>query len=532
MTYKVLISDNLSKDIIYKFNEADIDVVYSPEMGKNSSLILNEIHNFDAIAIRSDTKINSVLLNKATKLKVIGRAGIGIDNIDLKLASNKGIVVMNTPFGNATTTAEHTMAMIFSSARKIPAANESTHSGKWEKNNFIGTELSGKKLGVVGIGNIGSIVVSLAQSIGMEIIAYDPFLSNERAKNLKISKTTCLSELLSQSDIVTLHLPINENTNNIISSENIFKMKKGSILINCARGGLVDENAVVDAIQKNHLSAAAFDVYLEEPALSNPLFGLKNVICTPHLGASTTEAQEKVSFQIAEQIIDFLNNGAITNALNAPPIDSKEAPLLNPWIKLAKNLGSFVGQITDAPILDIEIEYVGKVGELNFKPISSALIAEILKPLVGIGLVNMVSAPLIARNKGIKISEIRRDTQGAFDSYIRVVLNHENILFSIAGTIYSDGKPRFIQINSINLEAEPVDHMLYTTNIDKPGYIGALGMVLGEANVNIATFSLGRDKKNGKALALLGVDEAISDKVIEKIKKLPQVEKAKSLNFF
>tara|TARA_B000000565_G_scaffold104182_1_gene77921 strand:+ start:765 stop:1385 length:621 start_codon:yes stop_codon:yes gene_type:complete len=206
--------------------------------------------------------------------------------------------------------------------------------------------------------------------------------------------------------------------------------------------------------------------------------------------------------------------------------------LLNPWIKLAKNLGSFVGQITDAPILDIEIEYVGKVGELNFKPISSVLIAEILKPLVGGGLVNMVSAPLIARNKGIKISEIRRDTQGAFDSYIRVVLNHENILFSIAGTIYSDGKPRFIQINSINLEAEPVNHMLYTTNIDKPGYIGALGMVLGKANVNIATFSLGRDKKNGKALALLGVDEAISDNVIEKIKKLPQVEKAKSLNFF
>ena len=251
-------------------------------------------------------------------------------------------------------------------------------------------------------------------------------------------------------------------------------------------------------------------MYLEEPALSNPLFGLKNVICTPHLGASTTEAQEKVSFQIAEQIIDYLNNGAITNALNAPPIDSKEAPLLNPWIKLAKNLGSFVGQITDAPILDIEIEYVGKVGELNFKPISSVLIAEILKPLVGGGLVNMVSAPLIARNKGIKISEIRRDTQGAFDSYIRVVLNHENILFSIAGTIYSDGKPRFIQINSINLEAEPVNHMLYTTNIDKPGYIGALGMVLGKANVNIATFSLGRDKKNGKALALLGVDEALS----------------------
>jgi D-3-phosphoglycerate dehydrogenase len=308
-------------------------------------------------------------------------------------------------------------------------------------------------------------------------------------------------------------------------------MKKGSILVNCARGGLVEEIAVAEAIKTKHLSAAAFDVFLEEPATSNPLFGLKNVICTPHLGASTAEAQEKVSFQIADQIINYLKKGAIVNALNAPSIDPKEALLLNPWIRLAKILGSFIGQILDSPILDIEIEYVGKVGELNFKPISSVLIAETLKPLVGSGVVNMVSAPLIARNKGIKISEIRRDTQGTYDSYIRVNINYKSSIFSIAGTIYSDGKPRIIQINSINLEAEPVDHMLYTTNIDKPGYIGALGTVLGEANVNIATFSLGRDNKNGKALALLGVDEFISDLVIKKIKKLPQVDIAKSLNF-
>ena len=532
MNYKVLISDNLSKGIVNKFQRAGIDVVYNPEIGKDNSLLLKEICNYDAIALRSDTKLNSIVLKNASKLKVIGRAGVGIDNIDLAYASSNGIVVMNTPFGNAITTAEHTIAMIFAAARNIPAANQSTQSGRWEKKKFIGIELSKKKLGIVGVGNIGSIVASLAQSIGMDIIAYDPFLSDEKAKNLKIYKTNELNDLLSQSDIVTLHLPKNENTYNIISSKNIFKMKKGSILVNCARGGLVEEIAVVKAIKAQHLSAAAFDVFQEEPAISNPLFGLKNVICTPHLGASTAEAQEKVSFQIADQIIKYLEKGTITNALNAPSIDSKEALLLNPWIKLARSLGSFVGQIIDSPILDIEIEYVGKVGELNFKPITSVLIAETLKPLVGSGVVNMVSAPLIARNKGIKISEIRRDTQGAFDSYIRAVIHHKSSVFSIAGTIYSDGRPRFIQINSINLEAEPVDHMLYTTNIDKPGYIGALGTVLGEANVNIATFSLGRDNKNGKALALLGVDEFVSDVVIRKIKKLPQVDIAKSLNFF
>ena len=531
MKYRVLISDNLSRGILKIFQNVGIDAVYNPELGKDNSALLKEIHKYDAIAIRSETIINSVVLDKSLKLKVIGRAGIGVDNIDIDTASSKGIVVMNTPFGNAITTAEHTLAMIFAAARRIPAANQSIQSGRWEKKNFTGMELSGKKLGIIGVGNIGSIVASLAQSIGMEIIAYDPFLSDERAKNLKVYKTTDLSVLLSQSDIVTLHLPKNENTSNIISSENIFKMKKGSILVNCARGGLVEEVAVAEAIKINHLSAAAFDVFLEEPAVSNPLFGLKNVICTPHLGASTSEAQEKVSFQITEQIINYLKNGTIINALNAPNIDSKEAPLLNPWIKLAKRLGSFVGQITDSPILDIEIEYVGKVGELNFEPITSVLIAETLKPLFGSGVINMVSAPLIARNKGIKISEIRRDTQGAFDSYILVIMNRKTSLFSIAGTIYSDGKPRFIQINSINLEAEPVDHMLYTTNIDKPGYIGALGTVLGEANVNIATFSLGRDKRNGNALALLGLDEAISENVIEKIKRLPQVDKAKSLNF-
>ena len=531
MSYKVLISDSLSKNAVKIFEARGIEVSYRPEIGQQRDILTKEIGEFDGLAIRSATILDKKVLEKAKNLKVIGRAGIGIDNIDLEFASTKGIAVMNTPFGNAITTAEHTIALIFSAARQIPAADSSTRSGKWEKNKFVGMELSGKKLGLIGVGNIGSVVAIRAQALGMEILAYDPFLSEERATNLKLTKIPELDQLLIQSDIVSLHLPKNEKTEKFLSKSKISMMKRGSILVNCARGGLVDEEAVAEAIRKGILSAAAFDVFLDEPATQSPLFDLPNVICTPHLGASTNEAQEKVSLQIAEQISNYLLDGSVENALNAPSMNAKEAPILEPWIKLAKVLGSFVGQMTDSAITEIEIEYVGMVGKLNIFPITSALVAELLRPLVGSGVVNMVSAPHIARQRGMKISEIRRDAQGAFGSYIRLIVNSENLQRSVAGTIYSDGKPRFIQIKGINLEAEPASHMLYTTNKDIPGYIGALGTVLGEAQVNIATFALGRDTKNGKAIALLGVDEAVGNSIIKKIENLPQVAKARALKF-
>ena len=532
MSHKVLISDTLAQNSVKIFERKGIEVSYFPEIGQQRAQLMQEIGKYEAIAIRSATILDKEVLDKAENLKVIGRAGIGIDNIDLDAASTKGIVVMNTPFGNAITTAEHTIAMIFSAARHIPAADYSTRTGKWEKKKFVGMELSGKNLGLIGVGNIGSVVANRAQALGMEVLAYDPFLSDERAKALKVSRILSLEKLLIESDIVSLHLPKNENTINLLSKDKISMMKKGSILVNCARGGLVDEVAVAAAIKKGSLSAAAFDVFSDEPPTSeNSLFNLPNVVCTPHLGASTSEAQEKVSLQIADQISNFLLNGSIVNALNAPSIDAKEAPLLGPWIKLAKVLGSFAGQMTVSAIADIEVEYVGLVGELNILPITSALVSELLRPLVGSGVVNMVSAPLIARQRGIKISETRRDSQGAFGSYIRLIVNSDGRKRSVAGTIYSDGKPRFIQIKGINLEAEPITHMLYTTNRDVPGYIGALGTVLGEAQVNIATFALGRDSKNGEAIALLGVDEAIGDSVIRKIQQLPQVAHAKALKF-
>lgn len=532
MNYKVLVSDNLSKSVIKIFEGKGLEVSYCPEIGQYRNKLIQQIGKFDGIAIRSATILDKEILDEAYNLKVIGRAGIGIDNIDLEVASSKGIVVMNTPFGNAITTAEHTIAMIFSAARHIPAADYSTRNGKWEKKKFVGMELSGKKLGLIGVGNIGSVVATRAQALGMEILAYDPFLSEERAKTLRINRISLLDELLIQSDIISLHLPKNKNTTNLLSKDKISIMKKGSILVNCARGGLVDEKAVAEAIKAGILSAAAFDVFLDEPINESPLFALPNVVCTPHLGASTNEAQEKVSLEIADQISNYLIGGSIVNALNAPSVNAKEAPLLNPWINLAKVLGSFVGQMTETAITEIEIEYVGLVGELNIFPITSVLVAELLRPLVGSGVVNMVSAPLIARKRGMKISEIRRDAQGAFGSYIRLIVHSENLQRSVAGTIYSDGKPRFIQIKGINLEAEPVTHMLYTTNRDIPGYIGALGTVLGQAKINIATFALGRDDKNGEAIALLGIDEPVRDLTIRKIQQLPQVTQAKALKFF
>ncbi|NNU80246.1 phosphoglycerate dehydrogenase [Halovulum dunhuangense] len=528
---KVLISDKLSKAAIQIFKDNGVEVDFQPDLGKDPAKLKEIIGNYDGLAIRSATKVTADLLENAGNLKVIGRAGIGVDNVDIPAASAKGIVVMNTPFGNSITTAEHAIAMMFAVARQIPAADASTQAGKWEKSRFMGSEITGKTLGLIGCGNIGSVVASRALGLKMKVVAFDPFLSHDRAQELGVEKLDDLDELLARADFVTLHLPKTEKTANILSAERIAKMKKGARLVNCARGGLVDEAAVAEALKSGHLAGAAFDVFDVEPATENPLFGLDNVVCTPHLGASTTEAQENVALQVAEQMSDYLMRGAISNAINAPSVTAEEAPLLKPWIELCEKLGGFAGQVTENPIQSIEIEYVGHVGELNLKPLTSALTACLLIPLVGEGGVNMVSAPLVARERGIRIAETRKDAQGAFGSYVRLVVTTEKQSRSVAGTIYSDGKPRFIQIKGINLEAEPTPFMLYTTNTDTPGYIGALGTTLGELGINIATFALGRSAKGDEAIALLGVDEKVDAAALKRIESLPQVRQAKALNF-
>ena len=528
---KVLISDELSDAAVQIFRDRGVEVDFQPKLGKDPARLAAIIGGYDGLAIRSATKVTADLLAKAGTLRVIGRAGIGVDNVDIAAASARGIVVMNTPFGNSITTAEHAVAMMLACARQIPAADASTRAGKWEKSRFMGVEITGKTLGLVGCGNIGSVVAARAIGLRMKVIAYDPFLSAERAMTLGVERIEDLDELLARADFVTLHLPKTEKTANLLSAERIARMKPGARLVNCARGGLVDEAAVAEALRSGHLAGAAFDVFSEEPATDNVLFAAPNIVCTPHLGAATSEAQENVALQIAEQMADYLIAGAVANAINAPSVTAEEAPILKPWIALAEMLGSFAGQVTDSPIKEIEIEYVGEVGQMNLKPLTAALTAGLLKPVVGEGAVNMVSAPVVARERGVHIAETRKDAQGAFGSYMRLVVTSEAMTRSVAGTIYSDGRPRFIQIKGINLEAEPMRFMLYTTNTDTPGYIGALGTKLGALGINIATFALGREQKSGEAIALLGVDEAVAPEALAQIGDLPQIRQAKALRF-
>jgi D-3-phosphoglycerate dehydrogenase len=528
---KVLISDELSDQAVEIFRNRGIEADFQPNLGKDPAKLAQIIGQYDGLAVRSATKATAEIIARADNLKVIGRAGIGVDNIDLTAASAKGIVVMNTPFGNSITTAEHAIAMMFAVARMIPQANASTHAGKWQKSAFMGVEITGKTLGLVGCGNIGSVVASRAVGLKMKVIAFDPFLSEIRARELGVEKIENIDQLLARADFVSLHLPKTDTTANILSAARIAQMKPGARLINCARGGLVDEAAVAVAVKSGHLAGAAFDVFAVEPAKDNVLFGLENVIVTPHLGAATSEAQENVALQVAEQMSDYLLNGAISNAINAPSITAEEAPILRPWCQVAEVIGAFAGQLTEEAIEAIEIEYVGRVADLNLKPLTAALTAALLTPQMGEGLVNMVSAPVMARERGINISETRRDAQGAYGSYIRLEVKTAAKTRSIAATVFSDGKPRFIQIRGIDLEAEPQPCMLYTRNEDMPGYIGALGTKLGDLGINIATFALGRAEKGGNAIALVGVDEPRSSATLAEIKALPQVREARALVF-
>jgi D-3-phosphoglycerate dehydrogenase / 2-oxoglutarate reductase len=525
---KVLVSDKLSETAVQIFRDRGVEVDYLPDLGKDKDALLAVIDQYDGLAIRSATKVTPKLIAAAGRLKVIGRAGIGVDNVDIPAASARGIVVMNTPHGNAITTAEHSISMMMALARQIPEANASTHAGKWEKNRFMGVELYNKTLGVVGCGNIGSIVADRALGLRMKVIAFDPFLSPERALEIGVEKVELL-DLLTRSDFITLHTPLTEKTRNIIGAAGLSRTKKGVRIINCARGGLVDEEALYEALKSKHVAGAALDVFETEPATSHKFFGMENVVATPHLGASSTEAQENVALQVAEQMSDFLMQGAVTNALNMPSISAVEAPRLKPFVALAEKLGSFVGQLTDEAITGIVIEYAGDVGEMNTKALTSAALAGMMAAQTGS--VNMVSAPLVAKERGIKVDEVKQSRRGAYETYIRLTVTTETYERSVAGTVFSDGKPRIIQIKGIELEADFGKHMLYVTNMDKPGFIGAVGSLLGNAGMNIASFHLGRQTEGADAICLVEVDGVIAESVVDAVVKLPQVKQAKVLSF-
>jgi len=413
---KVLVSDALSETAVNIFKERGVEVVFEPALGKDKDKLMSMIDQFDGLAVRSATKATADLIAAGKKLKVIGRAGIGVDNVDIPAATAAGIVVMNTPYGNAITTAEHAIAMMFAVARKIPQANESTHAGKWEKSKFMGTELYGKTLGVIGCGNIGGIVAERGIGLRMRVIAFDPFLTDARAVELGVEKVD-LDTLLSRADVITLHTPLTDQTRNILSKEALAKTKKGVMIINCARGGLVDEAALKDAIDIGHVGAAGLDVYETEPAKVHPLFGHERVVATPHLGASTAEAQENVAIQVAEQMADYLTRGAVTNALNMPSISAEEAPRLKPFITLAEKIGLFAGQLTASSIKAIEVVYAGNVAKLNTRPLTAAAVAGVLRPQLAE--VNIVNAPVIAKDRGVAIAETYRDDAGSFESIIR-----------------------------------------------------------------------------------------------------------------
>ena len=528
MAPKVLISDKLSDAAVQIFKDRGIDVDFRPELGKDKDALAAEIGKYDGLAIRSATKVTAKLLENATNLKVVGRAGIGTDNVDKEAASKKGVIVMNTPFGNMITTAEHAIAMMFAVARQIPEASASTHAGKWEKSKFMGVELTAKTLGVIGAGNIGGIVCDRAKGLKMKVIAYDPFLSEEKAEKMGVEKVE-LETLLKRADFITLHVPLTDSTRNILSRENLEKTKKGVRIINCARGGLVDEEALADLLKSGHVAGAAFDVFSVEPATENPLFNLPNVVCTPHLGASTTEAQENVALQVAEQMANYLLDGAVENALNMPSMTAEEAKTMGPWVKLAEHLGSFIGQMTDDAIKAINITYDGIVSEMNLKALDAAVIAGVMKASQPD--MNMVSAPVIAKERGIQISTTSQDKTGVFDGYIKVTMVSESKERSIAGTCFSDGKPRFIQIKGINIDAEVGNHMLYTTNADVPGIIGKLGAVLGDHGANVANFTLGRSKAGGEAIAIAYLDDSVEAGVIKELKATGLFQQVKALEF-
>ncbi len=528
MAPKVLVSDKLSESAVQIFRDAGIDVDFQPELGKDKAKLAEVIGQYDGLAIRSATKVTEKILNAATNLKVIARAGIGTDNIDKVAASKKGVIVMNTPFGNMITTAEHAIAMMFAVARQIPEASASTHAGKWEKSKFMGVELTNKTLGVIGAGNIGGIVCDRARGLKMKVVAYDPFLGEEKAEKMGVEKVE-LDELLARADFISLHVPFTDATANILSRENLAKTKKGVRIINCARGGLVDEGALADMLKSGHIAGAAFDVFKEEPATENALFDLPNVVCTPHLGAATTEAQENVALQVAQQMSNYLNTGAVENALNMPSVTAEEAKIMGPWVSLAGHLGAFAGQMTDEPIKAINILYDGSVAQMNLDALNCAAIAGIMKRVNPD--VNMVSAPVIAAERGIKISTTNQEKSGSFDGYVKVTVVTEKRERSVAGTVFSDGKPRFIQIKGINIDAEIGAHMLYTTNEDVPGIIGLLGNTMGKSGVNIANFTLGRADVGGEAIALLYVDNPIPADVLKTLDGTGMFSQVKPLEF-
>ncbi len=523
---RVLIADELSPRAAEILRERGIEA--DVRSGLSPEVLEGAIQAYDGLAVRSATKVTAAIIAAGRNLRVVGRAGIGVDNIDLAAATQRGVVVMNTPHGNSVTTAEHAIAMMFALARQLPAADQSTRAGKWEKSRFVGVELAGKTLGIVGCGNIGAIVADRAQGLKMKVIVYDPYLSDERATALNVEQVQ-LENLLRRADFISLHTPLTEATRHIIDAAALAKTRRGVRLINCARGELVQEADLKVAIESGQVAGAALDVFAQEPPRNNPLFALEHVIATPHLGASTVEAQEKVAVQLAEQMADFLSTGAVSNPLNMPAMTAEEALRLAPYMELARQLGSFAGQLTRSGLKAVKIEYEGQAAELNTRPLTATALAGLLGPLLDS--VNLVNAPVIARERGIDVSEVKHNRASDYLTLMRLTVTTDRQVRDIAGTLFGGSRPRLVEIKGIPIEAELGRHMLYVTNRDKPGFIGRLGSLLGEAGINIATFHLGRLSAGADAICLIEIDEPVSEPILAQVRAINDVMQVQALTF-
>jgi D-3-phosphoglycerate dehydrogenase len=526
MTVRVLISDKMDPKAAAIFRERGIEVDEKPGLTPDELKAI--IGGYDGLAVRSATKVTKSILDAADNLKVVGRAGIGVDNVDIPAATARGVVVMNTPFGNSITTAEHAIALMFALARQLPEADASTQAGKWEKNRFMGVEVTGKTLGLVGCGNIGSIVATRALGLKMKVAAFDPFLTPERAVELGVDKVE-IDELLQRADFITLHTPLTDQTRNILSRENLAKTKKGVRIINCARGGLIDEAALKDSLDSGHVAGAALDVFESEPATASPLFGTPGFISTPHLGASTSEAQVNVAIQVAEQMSDFLLLGGVANAINMPSLTAEEAPRLKPYMALAEKLGKLVGQVLGEDVRSVSVEVEGAAAQLNQKPITGAVLAGLMGTYSQT--VNMVNAPFLAKERGLDVKEVRHDREGDYHTLVAVEVGTSNGVRRVAGTLFGNKAPRLVELFGVEIEGELQGSMIYIVNTDTPGFIGKLGTALGQAGINIATFNLGRREALGEAVALVAVDGDVPSNVVETLCKLEGVRDVVPLRF-
>ncbi len=518
---KVLVSDSLSQqgiDILQKAGlTTDVKTKLTP------AELIAMIPSYDGLIIRSGTKVTKEVIAAASNLKIIGRAGSGLDNVDIPAATHRGVVVMNTPGGNTVTTAEHTFALIFAMARQLPQAAASVKSGKWEKSKFMGIELFNKTLGIVGLGQIGAHVARLAQGAGMTVIAYDPYLSKESAEQNGVEGVD-LDTLLVRSDIITLHVPLTPETENFINAERIQKMKPGVRIVNCARGGIVNEKDLSEALRSKQVAAAAFDVFEKEPVdPGNPLIQLDNFICTPHLGAATGEAQENVALAIAEQVVDFLTRGVVRYAVNLPSVPPDLLPKLQPYIHLAQQAGAFIGQTLEGGIEKITVEYHGEAADLQTAPVTLAAIKGVLGQILGEETVNYVNAPGIARERGIAVDEVKSSHAGNFQNLICLKVRSGDRTQTVSGTVFGKHAQRFVEIDTVALEVVPEGMMLYLLNEDKPGVIGGLGQVLAKHGINISRMQLGREAIGGKAISVVGIDTAVGPEVLKDLKSVPHI---------